>query len=123
MFAQQLLSDGFFMAHMILATSLRQKLLPPSEIARANGLFQAIGGLGLTVTTLFAGLIAEVIGVGYAVMLGAVCALLAMGPLISPALLSVKDAPEGDVSGSNSPAELLSPDGEAPTTLTPHSNL
>jgi predicted MFS family arabinose efflux permease len=120
LFAQQLLSDGFFMAHMILATSLRQKLLAGNEIARANGLFQAIGGVGLTVTTLFAGLIAEVIGVGYAVMLGAVCALLAMFPLLSPALLSIRDEPEGDMLAGE-PAEMVLQDGETPTAIAPQS--
>src|ERR1700755_2636365 len=119
MFAQQLLSDGFFMAHMILATSLRQKLLAENEIARANGLFQAIGGIGLTVTPLLAGFIAEVIGVGYAVMLGAVFALLAMFPLMSPALLSVKD--EGDDPTAGEPAEVVLQDGETPTAIAPQS--
>ena len=121
LFAQQLLTDGFFMAHMILATSLRQKLLPPSQIARANGLFQAIGGFGLTVTTLVAGFIAEIIGVGYAVILGAVCALLAMFPLLSPALLSVRDEPE-DVSEPASPDVVLQ-DGETPSAVAPHARL
>ncbi len=120
LFVQQLTSDGFFMAHMILATSLRQKLLPSTQIARANGLFQAIGGLGLTVTTLLAGAIAEVIGVGYAVMLGAVCALLAMFPLLSPALLGIKEEPEG---ASEEPMEVVLQDGETPTMAAPHSTL
>jgi predicted MFS family arabinose efflux permease len=117
LFAQQLLSDGFFMAHMILATSLRQKLLAENEIARANGLFQAIGGFGLTVTTLLAGLIAEVIGVAYAVMLGAVCALLAMFPLLSPALLGIRDeASDADISAAE-PADMVLQDGETPTAI------
>jgi predicted MFS family arabinose efflux permease len=121
LFAQQLLSDGFFMAHMILATSLRQKLLAESEIARANGLFQAIGGIGLTVTTLLAGVIAEIIGVGYAVMLGAVFALFAMFPLLSPALLGVRD--EGGDPAAGEPAEVVLQDGEAPTAISPQSTL
>jgi MFS family permease len=94
LFVQQLLSDGAFMAHMILATSLRQKLLPESEIARANGLFQAIGGFGMLVTTLAAGLIAEAVGVRTGVMIGGATALLAILPLLSPALLSIRDEPD-----------------------------
>jgi predicted MFS family arabinose efflux permease len=121
LFAQQLLSDGFFMAHMILATSLRQKLLAETEIARANGLFQAIGGIGLTVTTLMAGVIAEIIGISYAVMLGAVFALLAMFPLMSPALLSVRD--EGGDPTVGEPAEVVLQDGETPTAIVPQSTL
>ena len=61
LFVQQLLSDGAFMAHMILAGSLRQSLLPENEIARANGLFQAISGVGMMITTLAAGFIADAI--------------------------------------------------------------
>ena len=123
LFAQQLLSDGFFMAHMILATSLRQKLLPASEIARANGLFQAIGGLGLTMTTLVAGLVADLIGVGYAVMLGAVCAVLAMFPLMSPALLRIKDEPEADALASDPPPDMVLQEGLTSSSLPPHSTL
>jgi MFS family permease len=83
------------MAHMILATSLRQKLLPGSEIARANGLFQAIGGFGMLATTLAAGLIAEIAGVRIGAMIGGGTALLAIVPLLSPALLALRDEPEG----------------------------
>ena len=95
LFLQQLVSDGAFMAHLILATSLRQKLLPDSEIARANGLFQAIGGFGMLATTLAAGLIAEIVGVRVGVMIGGATALLAIIPLLSPTLLALSDEPEG----------------------------
>jgi MFS family permease len=94
LFIQQLLSDGAFMAHMILSGSLRQKLLPENEIARANGLFQAIGGIGMMATTLAAGFVADAIGVRLAVIIGGVFALVAILPLLSPALLSVRDEPD-----------------------------
>lgn len=93
LFAQQLLSDGAFMAHTILATSLRQRLLPPSEFARANGLFQAIGGFGMTFTTLLSGVIGDSFGVRNGVMIGAGAALISILPLLSPALLRVRDEP------------------------------
>lgn len=94
LFVQQLVSDGAFMAHMILAGSLRQRLLPETEIARANGLFQAIGGLGMLATTLAAGAVADAIGVRGAMMIGGGCALIAILPLLSPALLRIREEPE-----------------------------
>lgn len=116
LFVQQLLSDGAFMAHMILATSLRQKLLPASEIARANGLYQAIGGVGVTVATLGAGVVAEAIGVSGAVMIGGVCALATILPLLSPALLTMTAEPDGDGATALVAAPVDPPpsDGEAP---------
>ncbi|MBI1359126.1 MAG: MFS transporter [Alphaproteobacteria bacterium] len=119
LFIQQLLSDGAFMAHMILASSLRQALLPPNEIARANGLFQAIGGIGMTVTTLLSGVIAEAVGVPAAVMIGAGCALLAMIPLISPTLLRMKDEPGGEAEPQPEMEEVVLQDGETPARLAP----
>ena len=96
LFIQQLSSDGAFMAHMILAGSLRQKLLPENEIARANGLFQAIGGIGMLSTTLAAGAIADWLGVRPAMMFGGAFALVSIIPLLSPALMRVKDEPDAD---------------------------
>ena len=68
-----------------------------------------------------AGVIAEIIGIGYAVMLGAVFALLAMFPLMSPALLSVRDEGENPTAGE--PAEVVLQDGETPTAIVPQSTL
>jgi MFS family permease len=94
--AQQLLSDGAFMAHMILAASLRQKLLPADTIARANGFFQAMGGFGMLGATLVGGAAAEAFGVGLAVVIGSATALVAILPMLSPALLALRREPEAE---------------------------
>lgn len=96
LFAQQLLSDGAYMAHIILAMSLRQSLLAKDRFARANGMFQAVGGVAMTVTTLASGLVAEWLGVRTGVMVGAGLALAAILPLLSPALLAMREAPAAE---------------------------
>lgn len=97
LFLQQLSSDGAFMAYIILSTSLMQKTLPKGEIARANGLFQAVAGFSLLVMTLVSGAAADWLGVRIAAMIGGAASVLAIAPLLSPALLGMKEEPEGEL--------------------------
>jgi MFS family permease len=78
---------------MILATSLRQGMVPGDEIARANGLFQIAGGFIVPLCALLAGLLAEAIGIRWAAMIGFAIGLLAILPCLSPALLALRAAP------------------------------
>ncbi len=94
--AQQLLGDSGLMIFVILSTSLQQKLLPEDEIARANGLNQAVSGIGLTVAILAAGAIAEAVGVRPAMMIGAGLSALGLVPLLTPALLRMRQEPAAE---------------------------
>ena len=93
MIGQQLLGDAGFMVFMILSTSLQQKLLPEDEIARANGLNQAVSGFGMMASILAAGALAEAIGVRYAMMIGAGISVLGILPLMTRHLLAMRDEP------------------------------
>jgi MFS family permease len=92
MVAQQLLGDIGMMVFFILSTSLHQTLLPEDQIARANGFTQAVGGGAMTVSILVAGLIAEAVGVGATVMMGAGIATLGVLPLLTRDLLGLRTA-------------------------------
>jgi len=90
---QQFLGDFGIMIYTILAVSLQQKLLPEDELARANGFNQVVNGLGMTVSILIAGWVAETIGVSNTVMLGAGIAVLGIPPLLTRHLLSIREEP------------------------------
>jgi predicted MFS family arabinose efflux permease len=91
--AQQFLGDFGIMIFTVLAVSLQQKLLPEEQLARANGFNQVVNGAGMTVSILAAGWIAEAIGVSTTVMLGAGIATLGIAPLLTPALLRIREEP------------------------------
>jgi predicted MFS family arabinose efflux permease len=93
--AQQFLGDCGIMIYTILSVSLQQKLLPEDELARANGFNQVVNGLGMTVSILIAGAVAETIGVSNTVMLGAGIAVLGIIPLLTPHLLGIREEPAG----------------------------
>lgn len=92
---QQFLGDFGIMIFMVLSVSLQQKLLPEDELARANGFNQVVSGLGMTISILIAGWVAETIGVSSTVMLGASIALVGNIPLLTPHLLGIRDEPVG----------------------------
>jgi len=93
---QQFLGDFGIMMFMILSVSLQQKLLPEEELARANGFNQVVSGLGMTISILIAGWVAETIGVSNTVMLGACIAVIGIIPLLTPHLLGIRDEPAGE---------------------------
>lgn len=93
--AQQFFGDFGIMIFTILAVSLQQKLLPEDELARANGFNQVVNGLGMTVSILIAGWVAETIGVANTVMLGAGIGVLGIGPLMTRRLLGIRAEPAG----------------------------
>lgn len=104
MIGQQLLGDAGIMVFMILATSLQQKLLPEDEIARANGLNQAVQGGGMMVAILVAGAMAEAIGVRYAMMIGAGISVLGVVPLLTRHLLAMHEEPQSPASSAEAAA-------------------
>ena len=91
--AHQLLGDAFMVAFLILATSLRQALLPLDVMARSNGMLQVMSGVLLPLGALIAGGVASITSVSIAVWIGAIGGLLAVLPLLYPAILSLKTMP------------------------------
>jgi MFS family permease len=91
--AHQLLGDAGGVAFMILTTSLRQGIVAPGELARANGLFQIAAGVIVPVCGLVAGILAELVGVRAAAIIGVGTGLLAILPCLAPALLRLRTAP------------------------------
>jgi len=75
--AQQLLGDGFAVAYVIQATSLRQTVLPTEVLGRANAAILACTAGVLPVTALVAGWLAQVIGTRDAVWIGVSIGLVA----------------------------------------------
>ena len=98
--AHQLLGDGFMVAFLILATSLRQAVLPLDVMARSNGMLQVMNGVLLPLGALIAGGMASVTSVSVAIWIGMIGGLVAVLPLLYPAILSLKTMPiESEVKG------------------------
>jgi predicted MFS family arabinose efflux permease len=76
----QLLGDALLMGYYVLATSLRQSVLPQEVLGRANATFHVAAGLLLPLGALIAGPIATATGVRTALWISAVVGLAA--PLI-----------------------------------------
>jgi MFS family permease len=93
--AQQFFGDFGIMIFTILAVSLQQKLLPEDELARANGFNQVVNGIGMTVSILISGWVAETIGVTNTVMLGAGIGVIGIAPLLTRHLLDMREEPTG----------------------------
>ena len=86
----QLFGDGFLVAFTILVTSLRQTTVAENEIARANALFQAVGGAFLPIAAVSAGFIAGAIGTQNTVMIGVAIGFAGVLPLFAPRLLALR---------------------------------
>ena len=92
--AHQLIGDALLVAFLVLATSLRQVVLPQAIIARTQGLLLVMTGTLLPVGAFTAAAVAGAHGVTTAVWLGAVGGLAAALPLVRPALLRMVRLPE-----------------------------
>ena len=93
MVLQQLLGDAGMMVFTILSISLQQQLLPEDQLARANGFNQVVNGFGMTVSSLTAGRVAEMIGLSSTAIIGACISLIGVIPLLARHLLSFKEKP------------------------------
>jgi MFS family permease len=92
--AHQLFSDGFAVAFVILAVTLRQTVLPKSLLGRANAAIHVCTTGVLPISALLAGGLAAVIGTRSAVWVGLVIGLGA--PLFLLPLRHLKEIPVGD---------------------------
>jgi predicted MFS family arabinose efflux permease len=89
----QFLGDAFGVVPLILATSLRQTLLPHSVLGRVGATFRAVGGGAAVVGALAGGVLGQALGLREALLI-AIAGLMA-GPvlgLLSP-LRAVKEMP------------------------------
>lgn len=87
----QLLSDGFAVAFIIQAVTLRQTVLPKDLLGRANAAIHVCTASLLPVSAVIAGFLAEVIGIRNAVWVGVAIGLLP--PLLLVPLWKLRDLP------------------------------
>jgi predicted MFS family arabinose efflux permease len=91
LFLHQLIADGFHVAFLVQAVSLRQRVLPLEVLARSNAAFQAVTGALLPLGALTAGLLGDAIGMRPAMWIGMSVSVAA--PIVLLPLWRVKEAP------------------------------
>ena len=97
--AHQLLGDGFSVAFVIVAVTVRQTSLPREVLGRANAaILVATTGM-LVLSSLLAGGLASLIGIRAAVWIGMLIGLTA--PLLLWPVRRVRDMPPGDLGASH----------------------
>jgi MFS family permease len=89
--AHQLLSDGFSVAFVIQAMTLRQTVLPRETLGRANAAIHVVTSGLLPVAAVIAGVIAEVAGTRFAIWVGVLVGLVA--PLLLLPLRGLREMP------------------------------
>ena len=89
--AHQLLSDGFSVAFVIQAVTLRQTVLPKALLGRANAAIHVCTGALLPIGALLSGLLAEALGTRNAVWIGVAIGLVP--PLILLPLRKLREMP------------------------------
>jgi MFS family permease len=96
----QLLGDGFSVAFIILAVTLRQTALPRDVLGRSNAAIHVSTTGMLVISAVIAGGLASLVGIRTAMWIGTLTGL------ISPALLwplrHLRDMPSGDLGASHS---------------------
>lgn len=97
--AHQLLGDGFAVAFIILAVTLRQTVLPRDLLGRANAAIHVCTTGVLPVAALLAGGLATAIGIRAAVWVGLLIGLAA--PIFLWRLRHLRDMPTGDLGASD----------------------
>ncbi|MCX5742404.1 MAG: MFS transporter [Proteobacteria bacterium] len=98
--AHQFVSDGFAVAFVIQAVTLRQTVLPKATLGRANAAIHVFSGSMLALGAVVAGVLAEAIGTRAAVWVGVILGLLVpvlLAPLAS--LRAMPDAPDAPPQG------------------------
>lgn len=86
----QLIGDAFLGAYLVHALSLRQRVLPPAVLGRANAAFHAVTGLMLPAGALLAGPLAGAIGMAPTLWIGACGGLLAVPVLLAAPVLRTR---------------------------------
>jgi MFS family permease len=102
--AHQLFGDGFSVAFVVLAVTLRQTVLPRDVLGRANAAIYVSTTGVLIVAAVLAGVLASLIGIRAAVWVGLLIGLVAPLPLWP--LRRLRDMPAG-LLGASDPAMSL----------------
>ncbi|HEX3757560.1 MAG TPA: MFS transporter [Kofleriaceae bacterium] len=97
--AHQLLGDGFAVAFVILAVTVRQTSLPREVLGRANAAVHVATTGMLVISSLIAGGLASLIGIRAAVWTGMLLGLSA--PLLLWPVRRMRDMPAGDLGASH----------------------
>jgi MFS family permease len=98
--AHQLLGDGFAVAFIILAVTLRQTVLPKTVLGRANAAVHVCTSGVLPLTAILAGALATLIGIRAAVWTGFLIGLVS--PIFVWRLRHLQTIPASDVTASDS---------------------
>jgi predicted MFS family arabinose efflux permease len=107
----QLFGDGFAVAYIILAVTLRQTVLPRGVLGRANAaVYVSTTGM-LVVSALIAGALALLVGIQTAMWIGTLIGLAA--PLLLWPLRGLREMPTGDTTAGAAPASS-SPSSSSP---------
>ena len=99
----QLFGDGFAVAYVILAVTLRQTVLPRGVLGRANAAIHVSTTGMLVVSAVIAGILASLVGIRTAMWIGTLVGLAA--PLLLWPLRRLRDMPSGDTTAIG-PADL-----------------
>lgn len=91
--AHQFLSDGFAVAFVIQAVTLRQTVLPKAMLGRANAAIHVFSGSMLALGALVGGFLAELFDTRTAVWVGVLIGLLA--PVLLAPLRKLREMPAG----------------------------
>jgi MFS family permease len=97
--AHQLFGDGFAVAFIILAVTLRQTVLPKTVLGRANAAIHVCTSGVLPLAALLAGGLATLVGIRAAVWIGLLIGLAA--PVFLWRLRHLRTMPVGDVAASD----------------------
>jgi hypothetical protein len=90
----QLFGDGFAVAYVILAVTLRQTVLPRGVLGRANAAIHVSTTGMLVVSAVIAGILASLVGIRTAMWIGTLIGLAA--PVLLWPLRRLRDMPSGD---------------------------
>jgi predicted MFS family arabinose efflux permease len=96
----QLLGDGFSVAFIILAVTLRQTALPRDVLGRANAAIHVSTTGMLVISAVIAGGLASLVGIRTAMWIGTLTGLIA--PALLWPLRHLRDMPSGDLGASHS---------------------
>lgn len=86
----QLIGDALLTAYLVHSISLRQRVLDPAVLGRANATFHVATGVMLPAGALLSGLLADAIGVEPTVWIAALGGLLAAPVLLRPSILRMR---------------------------------
>lgn len=96
----QLLGDGFSVAFIILAVTLRQTALPRDVLGRSNAAIHVSTTGVLVISAVIAGALASLVGIRTAMWIGTLTGLIA--PALLWPLRHLRDMPSGDLGASHS---------------------